>query len=110
MERTERPAPPDDTGTGPGRSTAVLAVLCLALAVVIGMMTSLLVALPGLARDLDASETELQWLMNAYGVAFAGLLLPGGALGDRCGRKGVLLAGLGIFGLASGAVLLADDV
>lgn len=95
---------------GPGRRTAVLTVMCLALAVVVGMLASLLVAAPGMARDLAATESELQWVMNAYGVTFAGLLLAGGALGDRYGRKGVLLTGLAVFGLASGAVLLVDDV
>jgi EmrB/QacA subfamily drug resistance transporter len=95
---------------GPGRRTAVLTVMCLALAVVVGMLASLLVAVPGMARDLRATEAELQWIMNAYGVAFAGLLLAGGALGDRYGRKGVLLTGLAVFGLASGAVLFVDDV
>ncbi|WP_181788806.1 MFS transporter [Streptomyces phytophilus] len=95
---------------GPRRRTAVLTVMCLALAVVVGMLASLLVAAPGMARDLAATESELQWVMNAYGVTFAGLLLAGGALGDRYGRKGVLLTGLAVFGLASGAVLLVDDV
>ncbi|MFF0725245.1 MFS transporter [Streptomyces sp. NPDC004134] len=95
---------------GPGRRTAVLTVMCLALAVVVGMLASLLVAVPGMARDLRATEAQLQWVMNAYGVTFAGLLLAGGALGDRYGRKGVLLSGLAVFGLASGAVLLVDDV
>ncbi|WP_420000073.1 MFS transporter [Streptomyces boninensis] len=93
-----------------GRRTTVLAVMCLALAVVVGMMTSLMVAVPDIARDLDASESELQWIVNAYGVVFAGLLLPGGALGDRHGRKGVLLAGLVLFGAASAGIVFADDV
>ncbi|NGO06719.1 DHA2 family efflux MFS transporter permease subunit [Streptomyces sp. HC44] len=92
------------------RRTAVLTVMCLALAVVVGMLASLLVAVPDIARDLRATESELQWIMNAYGVTFAGLLLLGGALGDRYGRKGVLLAGLAVFAFASGAVLWIDDV
>lgn len=92
------------------RKTAVLTVMCLALAVVVGMLASLLVAVPDMARDLRATEAELQWIMNAYGVTFAGLLLLGGALGDRYGRKGMLLAGLAVFAVASGAVLWIDDV
>ncbi|MBL1111110.1 MFS transporter [Streptomyces sp. 110] len=95
---------------GAAHRTAVLAVMCLALAVVVGMLASLLVAVPDMARDLRATESELQWIMNAYGVAFAGLLLLGGALGDRYGRKGVLLTGLALFALASGAVVPTDDV
>lgn len=103
-------APPTVSAVSPGRRTAVLTVMCLALAVVVGMLASLLVAVPDMARELRATESELQWIMNAYGVTFAGLLLAGGALGDRYGRKGVLLAGLAAFGLASAAVLLVDDV
>jgi EmrB/QacA subfamily drug resistance transporter len=95
---------------GARQRSAVLVVMCLALAVVVGMLAALLVAVPDIAEDLGATEAELQWIMNAYGVAFAGLLLAGGALGDRYGRKGVLLAGLAIFGLASAAVVAVDDV
>jgi EmrB/QacA subfamily drug resistance transporter len=93
-----------------GRRQTILAVMCVALSAVVGMLVSLVVALPGIAQDLRASEAQLQWIMNAYGIAFAGLLLPGGALGDRYGRKGVLIAGLVIFAAASGAVLWAGGV
>ncbi|MEV0633580.1 DHA2 family efflux MFS transporter permease subunit [Streptomyces sp. NPDC050619] len=103
-------APPDLSAPDSTRRSAVLAVMCLALAVVVGMLASLLVAVPDMARDLRATESQLQWIMNAYGVTFAGLLLLGGALGDRWGRKGVLLAGLAVFALASGAVLWTNDV
>src|SRR2546421_10846858 len=61
------------------------------------------VALPSLVRELHASTTELQWIVDAYSLVFAALLLAAGSLSDRVGRKGVLLAGLGIFGLASAA-------
>ncbi|GAB2881680.1 MFS transporter [Streptomyces mayteni] len=88
----------------------MLGVMCLALAVVVGMLASLLVAVPDMARELGATEAELQWIMNAYGVAFAGLLLTGGALGDRYGRREVLLVGLALFGVASAAVVAVDDV
>ena len=88
----------------------ILGVLCLALTVVVGMMASLMVAVPDIAADTGASETELQWVVNAYGVTFAGLLLAAGALGDRFGRTLMLSAGLGIFGVASIGVLLADDI
>src|ERR671933_1183752 len=59
------------------------------------------VALPSLVRELHASTTQLQWIVDAYSLVFAALLLAAGSLGDRRGRKGVLLAGLGVFGLAS---------
>src|SRR4051812_29573301 len=59
------------------------------------------VALPSLVRELHASTSELQWIVDAYSLVFAALLLATGSLSDRVGRKGVLLAGLGVFGLAS---------
>ncbi|MFK4271915.1 DHA2 family efflux MFS transporter permease subunit [Streptomyces milbemycinicus] len=108
QQSTAPPTAPPRPGTA--RRTAVLTAMCLALAVVVGMLASLLVAVPDMARDLRATESELQWIMNAYGVAFAGLLLLGGALGDRYGRKGVLLVGLGLFALSSGAVVWTNDV
>jgi EmrB/QacA subfamily drug resistance transporter len=76
----------------------VLVTMCLALATVVSAVSSLNVALPDLARATGASPTELQWVVDAYALVFAGLLLPAGALGDRIGRKRVLLAGLVIFG------------
>src|SRR5437764_6958582 len=59
------------------------------------------VALPTLVRELHASNTQLQWIVDAYSLVFAALLLAAGSLSDRVGRKGVLLAGLAVFGLAS---------
>src|SRR5215813_13278316 len=83
------------------RRRAVLAVLCLALMMVVAAVASLNVALPDLARETGATQGELQWIVDAYALVFAGLLLPAGALGDRLGRKGILLTGLGVFGAAS---------
>src|SRR3954451_8833634 len=59
------------------------------------------VALPSLVRELHASTSELQWIVDAYSLVFASLLLAAGSLSDRLGRKGFLLAGLAVFGLAS---------
>jgi EmrB/QacA subfamily drug resistance transporter len=81
----------------------ILVMMCFALATVVSAVSSLNVALPDLARDTGATPTELQWIVDAYALVFAGLLLPAGALGDRLGRRRVLLAGLAIFG--SGAVV-----
>ena len=56
--------------------------------------TILAVAVPSLARELPAGETDLQWIATSYGLVLAGLLLPFAVLGDRHGRKGLLLIGL----------------
>ncbi|MHB1536644.1 MAG: DHA2 family efflux MFS transporter permease subunit, partial [Acidimicrobiales bacterium] len=79
----------------------VLASLLLA-AFAINLDTTIVnVALPTLVRKLHATTTELQWVVDAYNLVFAALVLTSGSLSDRLGRKGVLLAGLAIFGLAS---------
>ncbi|MCU1398562.1 MAG: hypothetical protein JWN62_1671 [Acidimicrobiales bacterium] len=80
-----------------GRRWKILAVLCTSLMVVIVGNTALNVALPTLARDLNASTSAQQWMVDAYGLVFAGLLLTAGTIGDRYGRKGALQVGLTIF-------------
>lgn len=87
----------------------VLAVLCLSLVVIIVGNTVLNVALPTLVRELDASSTELQWIVDIYALVFAGLLLTAGALGDRFGRKGALTTGLVIFATGSGLAAFATS-
>ncbi|HZD24126.1 MAG TPA: DHA2 family efflux MFS transporter permease subunit, partial [Acidimicrobiia bacterium] len=90
------------------RRWITLGVLSLSL-VIIGLDNTILnVALPTLVRELGASASELQWIVDAYVLVFAGLLLTMGALGDRFGRKLALNAGLIIFGLGSVAASLAD--
>ena len=79
----------------------ILAALLLA-AFVINLDTTLVnVALPTLVRELHATTTQLQWVVDAYNLVFAALLLTFGSLSDRLGRKGMLLAGLVVFGTAS---------
>lgn len=92
---------------GEQRRWAVLAVLCLSLLMVVMDNTILNVALPSLSTDLEASSSELTWIVDAYSLLFAGLLLTFGALGDRFGRQGALNLGLVIFGLASAASIFA---
>src|SRR5215204_6519487 len=83
------------------RKPLILASLLLA-AFVINVDTTIVnVALPTLVRELHASTTELEWIVDAYNLAFAALVLAAGNLGDRVGRKGVLLAGLATFGVAT---------
>ena len=83
------------------RRWLILAILNLSLVTIVMAVSSLNVALPTIQRDLGASGTELQWIVDAYALVFAGLLLPAGALGDRFGRKGALEVGLVIFGAAA---------
>jgi len=92
-------APPDQRSFD--RRWKVLAVLCTSLVVIIVGNTALNVALPTIQRDLGASQTALQWMVDSYALVFAGLLLTAGAIGDRFGRKGALQAGLGIFFVGS---------
>ncbi len=96
-------------GGGPADSQSrdrrwiVLAVLCLSVFLVVVDNTIVNVALPTLNRTLGASITSLQWIVDAYSLAFAGLLLAGGGIGDRLGRKGTMQTGLVFFGLFSAA-------
>jgi EmrB/QacA subfamily drug resistance transporter len=79
----------------------VLATMTVCLLVVIMGNTILNVALPTLQRDLDATQGELQWAVDGYILVFAGLLFSWGVVGDRIGRRKVLLIGLTVFALGS---------
>jgi EmrB/QacA subfamily drug resistance transporter len=87
------------------RRWIVLGVMCLSLLLIVMDNTIVNVALPTLQRDLDASTTELQWVVDAYILVFAGLLLTMGSLGDRFGRRGALAIGLSVMG--AGSILAA---
>jgi EmrB/QacA subfamily drug resistance transporter len=83
------------------RKPLILAALLLA-AFAINLDTTIVnVALPTLVRELHASTTQLVWIVDAYNLVFAALVLASGNLSDRLGRKGVLLTGLGVFGVAT---------
>ncbi|MBO9534289.1 MAG: DHA2 family efflux MFS transporter permease subunit [Solirubrobacteraceae bacterium] len=84
-----------------------LGVLCLALLAIVVDNTIVNVALPTLAGELQADTSRLQWVVDAYTLTFAGLLMAGGALGDRIGRRSVLVGGLLVFGVASALAALA---
>lgn len=87
------------------RRWLTLAVLCLSLVLIVAGNSSLNVALPDIQRRLGSSPSSLQWIVDVYGLVFAGLLLPAGALADRFGRKTALQGGLTLFALAAlGAV------
>jgi EmrB/QacA subfamily drug resistance transporter len=79
----------------------ILAVLCFCLLVISIDNTILNVALPTLAEELHASASELQWIVDAYTLVFASLLLTAGTTGDKFGRRGALIGGLVVFGTGS---------
>src|SRR5262244_1739514 len=84
------------------RSKPTVLVALLLAAFAINLDTTMVnVALPSLVRELHATTTQLQWVVDAFNLAFAALLLTFGSLSDRFGRKGMLLAGLTVFGGAS---------
>jgi MFS transporter, DHA2 family, multidrug resistance protein len=87
----------------------LLAIMCLSLVLVVMSVSGLNTALPTMQRELGASASDLQWIVDAYAVVFAGLLLTAGAIGDRFGRRRALLAGLVVFGIAALAGGLASD-
>src|ERR1700745_3272680 len=89
------PAPPAT------RKGLILLSLCLAALIINIDVTIVNVALPSLVRELGATTTNLQWVVDAYTLVFPALILAGGSVSDRVGRKGVLLLGLGVFAVGS---------
>lgn len=87
----------DPEEVGHPRRWQILAIMCSCLVLVVAGVSSLNIAIPSIIEDLRPTNTETLWIVDSYALVFAGLLLPAGALGDRYGRKGALLIGLGIF-------------
>ncbi|MFI1225020.1 MULTISPECIES: MFS transporter [unclassified Streptomyces] len=87
----------------------ILITVCIALMAVIASVSGLNVAQPDLAVAFDASQSTILWIINIYTLSLAALLLPLGAIGDRLGRKPMLLTGLIVFGVASAAAGLAPS-
>ncbi|MGB7508010.1 MAG: MFS transporter [Mycobacterium sp.] len=86
-----------------------LVVSCLAVALVIGSMAALYTSLSDIATATGATQSQLTWVVDGYTLAVACLVLPAGAVGDRYGRRGVLIAGLVVFSAASTVPLLTPD-
>src|SRR5690348_429094 len=103
------PPPVKPPAARAARSGTVTAVVCMALATVVAAMSSLNVALPEIARSTHATQTQLAWVIDAYSLVFAALLLPAGAFGDRYGRRLALIAGLSIFGAGSAVAMTAHS-
>ncbi|MBX6767385.1 MAG: MFS transporter, partial [Actinomadura rubrobrunea] len=100
---------PDVTlGTARGRWLLLATVLGSSVALLDSTVVN--VALPRLARSLDASMADLQWTVNAYTLTLAGFILLGGSLGDRYGRRRVFLIGVVWFATASALCAAAQDV
>ena len=93
-----------------GHRWAALVVVCAAALIVNVDNTILNVALPTLVRKLAATSSELQWIVDSYAMVFAGLLLVGGSLADRFGRKRFFLIGLGVFGAGSVGAAFSGSV
>jgi EmrB/QacA subfamily drug resistance transporter len=103
---------PATTGSRPATSAAhgvVTAVVCVAMAAVMSAVPSLNVALPAIGRATHASQAQLAWMIDAYSLVFAALLLPAGMAGDKFGRRRTLVAGLVVFGLASALAATATS-
>jgi EmrB/QacA subfamily drug resistance transporter len=94
--------------TSPQRRNGVMFSMCLALVLVVASVSALNLALPSIAVDLGASDTDLTWIADAYTVALAALVLPLGAIGDRVGRRRVLVVGTVLFAAASLAASFAQ--
>ncbi|MFB9706038.1 MFS transporter [Streptosporangium sandarakinum] len=87
----------------------ILGVLCLSLLVLVVDNTVLNLAIPSLMRDLGATPADIQWIIDAYVLVFAGLLLTAGSLSDRYGRRRFLIIGLLLFGGASLVAVLVTE-
>jgi EmrB/QacA subfamily drug resistance transporter len=87
----------------------LLVVACLGVSLVISSMVALNAALPELARETSATQSQLTWIVDGYTLALACMLLPAGAMGDRYGRRGSLLVGLAIFSIASLVPIFLDS-
>ena len=85
------------------RRWVILGVLCTSLMIIVIGNTSLNVALPAMSKSLDLTNSQQQWVVDAYSLVFAGMLFTAGTLGDRFGRKGFMQAGIVLFGARLGA-------
>ena len=102
-------APFDRTSRAYQRRWWILFVLCFSLLIIVVDNSILNVALPDLQESLHASNSQLQWMVDAYTLVFAGLLLTAGTLGDKFGRRGALQFGMAVFGVGSVLSALAGS-
>jgi EmrB/QacA subfamily drug resistance transporter len=93
----------------PERKGLILAVVCIATYAVLVEGSIVNIALPSIVRQLNADTTELKWIVDAYNLVFAALVLVGGSLSDKFGRRRFLALGLVIFGIGNAIAALAND-
>lgn len=91
------------------RRWLILGVLCMSLLIIVMDNTILNVAIPSLIRELGATNSQIQWIVDSYVLVFAGLLLTTGSLSDRFGRKGALQLGIVLFGIGSAAAAMSTS-
>jgi EmrB/QacA subfamily drug resistance transporter len=101
--------PAEGQPQGHPRRWLILAVLCLTLLTVVIDNTVLNVAIPSLSKHIGATTSDIQWVINAYSLVQAGLLLTAGGMADRYGRKLFLMIGVAVFGIGSGIAALASS-
>ncbi len=113
-DSSESSSPPNSPGqpgdVTPQRRTWILATMCLALIAVVASVSGLNVALNELSVEFNASTSALLWVVNAYTLVMAALLLPIGEIGDRIGRSTILTIGLTVFAVANGLSIFADSI
>lgn len=108
MAVREHPGPVDLPELSTARRAWTVAVMCAAVCLVIAMVTIVNTALPDLAVHTGATQAAQTWIVDVYTLVLAALVLPMGALGDRFGRRGVLIIGLAVFAVSCVAPLFAD--
>src|SRR5919204_2650101 len=94
----------------PGDRALTVLVVTLAQFMAVMSTSAVSVALPTIGRDLRAGSTSLEWIVDAYVIVFASLLVAGGVLSDRRGRKGMFMAGGTLFGIGSLVAGMAPSV
>jgi EmrB/QacA subfamily drug resistance transporter len=108
------PTVPDDLlepdRSAPPRTNWIIASMCLAVVLIIAGVASLSVAIPSLGRELNASQSDLQWIVDAFAISLAALLLPMGAFGDKFGRRLLMLIGFVVLIAGSLWASFADSV
>ena len=95
--------------TDPARLRLILVVVGLSLMMVVSAVSGLNIALPDVARDTGATQSQMQWIVDSYTVTLAALLFTSGAIGDRYGRRRLLVSGLALFGLAALGALFTHE-